>query len=80
MPGLGFLWRGLALGFSIAAPVGPTAAEAAGDRARRRLRRTFVLTLTNPTTILSFVAVFAGLGLGAGATGPVAAGLAGEGP
>ncbi|MFP6731953.1 MAG: LysE family transporter [Alphaproteobacteria bacterium] len=25
---------------------------------------TFVLTLTNPTTILSFVAIFAGLGLG----------------
>ncbi len=28
---------------------------------------TFVLTLTNPLTILSFVAVFAGLGLGGGA-------------
>ena len=27
---------------------------------------TFVLTLTNPTTILSFVAIFAGLGAGAG--------------
>jgi threonine/homoserine/homoserine lactone efflux protein len=26
---------------------------------------TFVLTLTNPMTILSFVAIFAGLGLGA---------------
>lgn len=30
---------------------------------------TFALTLTNPTTILSFVAIFAGLGLGAGAGG-----------
>jgi threonine/homoserine/homoserine lactone efflux protein len=29
---------------------------------------TFVLTLTNPMTILSFAAVFAGLGLGGGAT------------
>ena len=35
---------------------------------------TFVLTLTNPMTILSFVAAFAGLGLGGGATGPAAAG------
>lgn len=30
---------------------------------------TFFLTLTNPATILSFLAIFAGLGLGAGATG-----------
>jgi threonine/homoserine/homoserine lactone efflux protein len=30
---------------------------------------TFALTLTNPMTILSFVAVFAGLGLGTGAAG-----------
>ena len=30
---------------------------------------TFALTLTNPTTILSFVAIFAGLGLAAGAGG-----------
>jgi threonine/homoserine/homoserine lactone efflux protein len=29
---------------------------------------TFILTLTNPMTILSFAAVFAGLGLGGGAT------------
>ena len=34
---------------------------------------TFLLTLTNPMTILSFVAVFAGLGLGAGVHGPAAA-------
>ena len=36
---------------------------------------TFALTLTNPTTILSFVAIFAGLGLGAGAGGYGAAAL-----
>ena len=30
---------------------------------------TFVLTLTNPTTILSFVAIFAGLGAAAGTEG-----------
>jgi len=34
---------------------------------------TFVLTLTNPMTILSFAAVFAGLGLGAGASDPASA-------
>lgn len=35
---------------------------------------TFLLTVTNPMTILSFVAVFAGLGLGSRAHGPAAAG------
>jgi threonine/homoserine/homoserine lactone efflux protein len=150
MPDLGFLWRGLILGFSIAAPVGPigvlcirrtltdgprsglatglgaaaadgiygaiaafglswltavlvgqqrwirligglfllvlglrtvfarpaaTSAETTGTGLTGAFGSTFVLTLTNPMTILSFVAVFAGLGLGAGATGPVAAGL-----
>lgn len=34
---------------------------------------TFLLTVTNPMTILSFVAVFAGLGLGSRAHGPAAA-------
>jgi threonine/homoserine/homoserine lactone efflux protein len=34
---------------------------------------TFALTLTNPATILSFVAVFAGLGLGSSVHGPAAA-------
>jgi len=34
---------------------------------------TFLLTVTNPMTILSFLAVFAGLGLGAGAATPAAA-------
>jgi threonine/homoserine/homoserine lactone efflux protein len=37
---------------------------------------TFALTLTNPMTILSFVAVFAGLGLGAGASASMASSLA----
>jgi threonine/homoserine/homoserine lactone efflux protein len=36
---------------------------------------TFLLTLTNPMTILSFAAVFAGLGLGAGATDYASAAL-----
>ena len=36
---------------------------------------TCLLTLTNPMTILSFAAVFAGLGLGAGAGSPAAAGV-----
>ncbi|HWD19338.1 MAG TPA: LysE family transporter [Verrucomicrobiae bacterium] len=36
---------------------------------------TFFLTLTNPATILSFVAVFAGFGLGAGANGVAAVAL-----
>lgn len=35
----------------------------------------FFLTLTNPATIISFVAVFAGLGLAAGASGTTAAAL-----
>jgi len=36
---------------------------------------TLALTLTNPTTILSFVAVFAGLGLASGAGGYAGAGV-----
>jgi threonine/homoserine/homoserine lactone efflux protein len=38
-------------------------ASASGSGLLRSYASTFVLTLTNPTTILSFVAVFAGLGL-----------------
>lgn len=34
---------------------------------------TFLLTLTNPTTILSFVAIFAGIGVGGGQNSPLAA-------
>jgi threonine/homoserine/homoserine lactone efflux protein len=47
----------------------PPATAAAGARGGSGLwsawGSTFVLTLTNPTTILSFAAVFAGLGAGA---------------
>ena len=49
-------------------------------RAARRSRSlwmawasTFLLTVTNPMTILSFAAVFAGLGLGSAARGPASA-------
>ncbi|MEZ4767969.1 MAG: LysE family translocator [Caldilineales bacterium] len=45
-------------------------AAVAGDRSSRTLAgdygTTFLLTITNPLTILSFAAVFAGLGLGSG--------------
>ncbi len=45
-------------------------ADVAGDRTSRTLAgdyvSTFLLTITNPLTILSFAAVFAGLGLGSG--------------
>jgi threonine/homoserine/homoserine lactone efflux protein len=40
------------------------AAEARGESLLAAYLSTFALTLTNPMTILSFVAVFAGLGLG----------------
>lgn len=40
-------------------------AEARGSGLASAYSSTFLLTLTNPTTILSFVAVFAGFGLGA---------------
>jgi threonine/homoserine/homoserine lactone efflux protein len=39
-------------------------AEARGDGISAAYLSTFILTLTNPVTILSFVAVFAGIGLG----------------
>jgi len=45
------------------------AAEAGGAGLAGAFASTFFLTLTNPMTILSFVAVFAGLGLGAGSGG-----------
>jgi threonine/homoserine/homoserine lactone efflux protein len=44
-----------------------------GARLAGAFATTFGLTLTNPMTILSFVAVFAGLGLGAGAGSPARA-------
>ncbi|MFZ2358520.1 MAG: LysE family transporter [Anaerolineae bacterium] len=43
----------------------PTAAQPAKDRLLGNYGSTFALTLTNPMTILSFAAVFAGLGVGA---------------
>lgn len=60
----------------------PPATEAATpSRSARDLAGFFVstlaLTLTNPATILSFAAVFAGLGLGAGAQGGMSAGSIG---
>lgn len=54
-------------------------AQAAGSEASRGLAgafaSTFLLTLTNPMTILSFTAVFAGLGLGEKARDGAGAGL-----
>ena len=53
----------------IAAPATTTEASGRGSGLVSAWASTFALTLTNPTTILSFVAIFAGLGLGAGAGG-----------
>jgi threonine/homoserine/homoserine lactone efflux protein len=53
------------------------AAEAKGSGRLGAFASTFVLTLTNPMTILSFVAVFAGLGLGGSAGGASAVALVG---
>ena|ERR1700722_11133274 len=61
-----YILEGLVIGFSIAAPVGPIGLLQAGGLLSAYLSSLF-LTLTNPMTILSFVAVFAGLGLGASA-------------
>jgi threonine/homoserine/homoserine lactone efflux protein len=47
----------------MAVPAGPAAPTRSGALLAI-FSSTFVLTLTNPTTILSFVAIFAGLGLG----------------
>ena len=70
--GLFLLYLGLRTCFSRPAD------EAAGASGRGLLGAfgsTFLLTVTNPMTILSFVAVFAGLGLGSGASGKMAAAL-----
>ena len=53
----------------MAAPAATTEASRRGPGLVSAWASTFVLTLTNPATILSFVAIFAGLGLGAGAGG-----------
>src|SRR5207247_279131 len=53
----------------MSAPASPTEASGQGRGLVAAWASTFALTLTNPTTILSFVAIFAGLGLGAGGGG-----------
>lgn len=63
-----------------AKPSQDTAVAVSGVRYARALLSTLVLTLANPATILSFMAVFAGLGLGTkpgdyGAAGIVVAGV-----
>ena len=57
----------------------PPAAEAGRDDLLRTVAITYGLTIANPATILSFVAIFAGFGLAdAGSTGlPVAVGVLG---
>ncbi|MBM3570491.1 MAG: LysE family translocator [Alphaproteobacteria bacterium] len=54
------LWLGLRI---LRAPNPAAAAEAGGGSRLRAFAGTFGLTLTNPATILSFAAVFAGFGL-----------------
>jgi threonine/homoserine/homoserine lactone efflux protein len=72
------LWLGWRT-FSSAPPslAGADAAPGTGRGTARSLwaawGSTFLLTVTNPMTILSFAAVFAGLGLGSGAGRPAAA-------
>ncbi|HEU4725333.1 MAG TPA: LysE family translocator [Candidatus Eisenbacteria bacterium] len=53
--------------------LGAAAAAGAAPSLWSAWASTFLLTVTNPMTILSFVAVFAGLGLGSRAHGPAAA-------
>lgn len=53
----------------IVAPAQTAAATRRGSGLVTAWATTFALTVTNPTTILSFAAIFAGLGLGAGAGG-----------
>lgn len=52
---------------------GDRAAAASGAGIARAFGSTFLLTLSNPMTILSFMAVFAGLGLGAATGTPLGA-------
>lgn len=51
------------------APPATQAARVGGGTYARAYLTTFALTLTNPATIFSFAAVFAGLGLGIGNSG-----------
>jgi threonine/homoserine/homoserine lactone efflux protein len=58
------LVKGLIIGVAIAAPREKSAGNS--DKSSwHALCTTYFLTLTNPATILSYIAVFAGLGLGA---------------
>jgi len=50
---------------TLTAPVQPAPADRQGRTAPAAFVSTFFLTLTNPMTIISFAAVFAGLGIGA---------------
>jgi threonine/homoserine/homoserine lactone efflux protein len=68
----GLFLLGLGLRTFLARPAAD-AAEARGGGLAGSFGSTFVLTLTNPMTILSFAAVFAGLGLAAGASTPALA-------
>lgn len=62
------------LGWRTLAPRAPAAASAPARDLAGTTAATFALTLANPMTILSFAALFAGLGL-ASSTGPAAATL-----
>ena len=68
--GLFLLYLGIA---TFLAKPASEAAQAGGAGLAGAFGSTFVLTLTNPMTMLSFVAVFAGLGLGAAGAGAGAA-------
>ena len=68
--GLFLLWLGVQIFRSHPADKAASAGGGAqaGGSLLRAFASTFVLTLTNPMTILSFAAIFAGLGVGTGAT------------
>jgi threonine/homoserine/homoserine lactone efflux protein len=61
--GAALIWLGL--GIALKNPPGAAAAESQAPRLWPAFAQTFALTLANPATVLSFLAVFAGLGLGA---------------
>jgi threonine/homoserine/homoserine lactone efflux protein len=69
--GLFLCWLGVRIFLS---GTGETPLVAASGKAARGYLSALLLTLTNPMTILSFAAVFAGLGLGRGAADHTAAG------
>jgi threonine/homoserine/homoserine lactone efflux protein len=69
--GLFLCWLGLRIFLADAGD--PVAATSPGGTAMGYLSA-FFLTLTNPMTILSFAAVFAGMGLGSAGSGQMAAG------